>query len=416
MRVRHVVGMVAATLVALPLGMTGAGAAGQGAPDDRAGAAAAVSVLSGVQRADLEAMAADAGVGLDEAVARFAWQDAFSVAATAVQEAYPDSFATSEITSEDPAVGTIRFTGTVPAGARALVAALPRSVEVRLVGGESLSAADVDRAVIAAHRAVRATGRVGDAVSSYDRAAGLVRVAAAPARLLSPTSRAAEARAIRDALPASAGRVEVVLVDEVAGREEARNGGGRLESDGSSGLACTSGFNVVNSAGTTGIATAGHCPNGMTHENMSGETEVDLTFRSGHVGQWGDFQWHTSTDTEPDNFYWDSGDLRDVSARANPSDDQTICRYGRTTARECDTVDDLSTCVTVDGVEACRLVRMNSDEAEGGDSGGPWYSGNTAYGFHKGQTSCGFLWASTCDVWSRVTYIDDALGVTVRTS
>jgi hypothetical protein len=47
---------------------------------------------------------------------------------------------------------------------------------------------------------------------------------------------------------------------------------------------------------------------------------------------------------------------------------------------------------------------------------GPWYYGNTAYGFHIGQASCGFLWAATFDLCSRVTCIDDPLGVTVKTA
>ncbi len=54
---------------------------------------------------------------------------------------------------------------------------------------------------------------------------------------------------------------------------------------------------------------------------------------------------------------------------------------------------------------------MNRDTATGGDSGGPWYYGNTAYGLHGGQVS---TWLGTRDFWTRVTYLDDALGLSVR--
>ena len=370
------------------------------------------------ERTDLLAIAQSEGVSLEEAVDRFAWQDKFAIAATAVEEAYPEAFSGAEITSETPAVATIRFAGAVPAGVGDVLAELPSSVRVELVPGEAMTAAEIDGAVIEAHRAVSATGKVRNSASWYDSAAGVVRVAAQP-REAGHRSRAAltvEARLIRESLPLSAGPVDLVLDPGAGGADEARNGGGRLENSGSSGLACTAGFNVINSAGTTGVATAGHCGNSLSHENTNGAAEYALTYRSQHLGQWGDFQWHTSTDTEPDDFYYNASSIRDVSARANPVDSQTICRFGHNTGAQCSRVEDLSTCVTVDGVEACRLVRMENDEAGGGDSGGPWYYGNTAYGFHKGQTSCGFLWLSTCDVWSRVTYIDDALGVTVRTS
>jgi hypothetical protein len=61
---------------------------------------------------------------------------------------------------------------------------------------------------------------------------------------------------------------------------------------------------------------------------------------------------------------------------------------------------------------------MNDDEADVGDSGGPWYYGQTAYGYHQGSVGlgCGFLGLFSCDVWSRASYIDEALNVSVRTS
>lgn len=44
-------------------------------------------------------------------------------------------------------------------------------------------------------------------------------------------------------------------------------------------------------------------------------------------------------------------------------DGQTLCRFGRSTGATCSEVNDLSLCSTVNGVEICRLVRMNDDEA-----------------------------------------------------
>lgn len=263
---------------------------------------------------------------------------------------------------------------------------------------------------------------VQQTLSTYDRELNLVVVTASPRGGtvpdgVTPAELGNRARVLSEGLPPSVGRVRVTLDPAVTGGgSDARMGGGRLEISGQSQLWCTAGFNVVNSAGTSGVATAGHCSDTLTHENTNGATEYALTLQSQHQGTWGDFQWHTSTDGEPDDFYYNATSTRDVAAVANPSDNQTICRFGHATGAQCSTVVDTELCATLDGINKCHLVRMDVDEADGGDSGGPWYYNTTAYGFHTGYVGCGFLWQNSCDVWSRATYIDDALGVTVRTS
>lgn len=369
--------------------------------------------LSAAERADLALIAESEGIGTEEAMDRVAWQNDFAMAATALQEAYPESFAHAEITSEWPAVGSIWFVGPVPLGASELLASVPEGVNVELIPGAELSAEAVDAAVIEVHRAVSATGLVSDVVTSYDRESGLVRVIAQPLR--SEEDLKSQEQGIRSMLPERLAPFDVVLDARIGARDEVRKGGGRLEWSGTPDLACTGGFNVIKPNGTTGVATAGHCDNSLTHENTNGDLEVDLNFQAGHRGDWGDFQWHKSPEGESDNFFNDWTSTRDVIAWSNPVDGQTLCRFGRRTGAACNQVADLSTCSTVNGVEVCRLVRMDDDQADGGDSGGPWYFNETAYGFHKGSVSCGFLWLSSCDVWSRASYIDETLGVSVRT-
>ena len=369
--------------------------------------------LSVAERQDLTLIAESEGIGTDEAMDRVAWQNDFAMAATAVQEAHPESFAYAEITSEMPAVGSISFVGSVPVDAYKLLTSVPAGVKVELIPGAELSAAAVDAAIIDVHHAVSATGLVGDVTTSYDHEAGLVRVAAQPK---SEEDLTGQEQAIRAMLPESLPRYEIVLDPQFGGRDDVRKGGGRLELSGEGYLECTAGFNVIKPNGTTGVATAGHCLNNLTHENGNGDPEVDLNFQEGHRGDWGDFQWHTSTEGESDNFFYNWNSVRDVIAWSNPVDGQTLCRFGQNTGATCSGVNDLSVCKTSDGTELCRLVRMNDDEAAGGDSGGPWYYGQTAYGYHQGSVGlgCGFLGLFSCDVWSRASYIDEALGVSVR--
>ncbi|WP_454856902.1 S1 family peptidase [Promicromonospora soli] len=368
---------------------------------------------------ELAIVAAQRGITVAEADAAIGWQDSFARLATDLESAHPADFAGAEISSEVPAVGTIRFKGVVPAGVgQQLTLEALDGFNVRLEGGAGLSAVDVDELVIDVHSAVRdvAKDRLAEMVSYYDKSQRKVIVTARPLDLagLDLASSNVAATEIVAALPSRLESVaDVVLDTSLSNATEARYGGGRLEASGGSTLRCTSGFNVRGS-GTTGVATAGHCANGLTHENVSGGIEFSLDYQSGHRGNWGDFQWHTSAESEPDDFYYIAGVRRDVSARVNPVVGQTLCRYGHATGAHCNTVSDTSLCATLDGIETCRLVRMTGDTAEGGDSGGPLYYGTSAYGFHTGQVGCAII--TTCDVWSRVTYIDDALGVTVRIS
>lgn len=61
----------------------------------------------------------------------------------------------------------------------------------------------------------------------------------------------------------------------------------------------------------------------------------------------------------------------------------------------------------------CNLVQMDARRATGGDSGGPVFWGNTAYGFHQGWRYDPF-WPFDRDLFSRADRIDNALGVNVQ--
>lgn len=373
-------------------------------------------VVSDDELVDLRRIARERGISTEEAIARFAWQNLFALLVTDIREKYPDSFSSAEVVSESPAGASIGFSGTVPEELDAMVRSAVPSVRVQVFGGEGLSQVEIDSLVIAAHRAVSKTGLAGDVVSSFDRETGRVMVAAGPGIGRSDDPVSLENQILK-ALPEEVtDRLDLRVIPSLGTGDDSRYGGGRLELAGSGDLKCTAGFNVRdNVTDVTGIATAGHCTNSLTHENQNGDPEYAATLQgSDYRGTWGDFQWHTTTDSEPDDFYYDEGLVRDVTGRAYAVENQTVCRFGVVTKAECDTVDDTSVCSTVDGYESCHLVKMDHDEAEGGDSGGPWYYGNTAYGFHKGSVSCGLLYLSSCDVWSQAMYIGNALGVTVR--
>jgi len=56
---------------------------------------------------------------------------------------------------------------------------------------------------------------------------------------------------------------------------------------------------------------------------------------------------------------------------------------------------------------------MEEDNTIGGDSGGPWFWINTAWGVHKGDV---LMSGSSRNVWSQGRWVNNALGVSIRTS
>lgn len=179
---------------------------------------------------------------------------------------------------------------------------------------------------------------------------------------------------------------------------------------------CTSGWSVMRIAtGTLGISSAGHCT-GIDQVNHPGHGLHALTFQGEHRGQWGDVEWYSSAEPEPDDFYSDAANIRDVAAvepRANIVVNESICFYGRSSnSRDCSLrVQDVSQACTNEGVFNDRLVMMNGrGVAIGGDSGGGFSFGNTAFGSVKGLCAPNFLNNLTFSV---ADLYDEAIGVRV---
>lgn len=61
-------------------------------------------------------------------------------------------------------------------------------------------------------------------------------------------------------------------------------------------------------------------------------------------------------------------------------------------------------------------MQVDEDNAWSGDSGGPWYSVNTAYGIHSRSSCIGYCAPNSGQSWfSAVRYLDDAVDAFVMT-
>jgi hypothetical protein len=174
---------------------------------------------------------------------------------------------------------------------------------------------------------------------------------------------------------------------------------------------CTTGFTVTKN-GTTGVSTDGHCGSGLnSYRDFHTGITHSMTYQSGYQATWGDFEWLTTSGTEVDDFYVnDLGTLRDVSGIDNPALGTPFSYYGRASrASWPQTV--AYTNVVTSGPE--HLNCGSEYHVIGGDSGGPVYNGTLAEGLVYGWI---VLDGFKRDCWSQARYIDDAIGVSIKTS
>jgi streptogrisin C len=180
---------------------------------------------------------------------------------------------------------------------------------------------------------------------------------------------------------------------------------------------CTIGF-VVTDGIRNGIVTAAHCPDVLTYAEPGGGT-VELPF----VGQWGwsfqDVQVNVAEAARDPLFYADAKKMaaRVPAAqrpRASTRAGDFVCHRGERTGYSCGEVELVDYAPPGDlcgGPCAPDWVTVRGADCGGGDSGGPVFSGDVAFGIMKGATwdrsgKCDFYYYMSLDYlpkgWSLV--------------
>lgn len=191
------------------------------------------------------------------------------------------------------------------------------------------------------------------------------------------------------------------------------------------GISCSAGFGAYSPAGAPLVLTAGHCTDDGTAKSADLESPASATDRLlGAVGfsQFGgtNNSWITGDEASPGNIGTDIAVIQSIRPgldvqpavtrwAATPADDpanpgptavkvigttapfpgQAVCRSGRTDGWSCGTVDEVGIYVVAGitpdpaDLRAFRGFLSNSVQSSGGDSGGPWISGNFAVGTHS---------------------------------
>ncbi|HHX42792.1 MAG TPA: hypothetical protein GX714_02225 [Chloroflexi bacterium] len=150
---------------------------------------------------------------------------------------------------------------------------------------------------------------------------------------------------------------------------------------------CTSGFSVVHTDGTKGVATAGHCPGELTFEGVA------LPLRSRIYGGPWDVQWHRADHAfTVRNLFWEGTYNRYVyglKARDSQEIGETVCRYGRTRGYSCGHIEYRTLKPTGEKAPpdaTYTYIWVLNAPTDFGDSGGPVFFNNTAYGIIHGTT------------------------------
>lgn len=171
-------------------------------------------------------------------------------------------------------------------------------------------------------------------------------------------------------------------IENVPGTFSLRLSGGQAIYGG--GYRCSLGFNV-RSGSTYYFLTAGHCGNVAStwYSNSSQSTRIGTTYDSWFPGNDFALVQYTTTGTPAGNVYLYNGSYQDIASAGTPSVGQTVYRSGSTTGVHSGTVTALNSTVNYAEGTVTGLIRT-SVCAEGGDSGGPLYSGTVAYGLTSG--------------------------------
>ena len=341
--------------------------------------------LSTAMAGQMQSIAGQKGISYETAVARYGWHNDFALMVGRIREASPNSVTSAGVAGDRGA--WVSFSGAVPASAELEIADFinthsPFDIETR--PNKGYSERELATAIEVVHYGLLNRSDVADATTSFESGTITAKV------LLEdgvPDSVLDELRSVASQKLVDSTRADIVdhittSVDKMnplnAGKlhNSSKHAGGEVLLG--TELFCTSGFGTKTSSGVRGIATAGHCPNSLTDDGHT------LSFRGEHQGSYGDFQWHTGPDAEGDDFYRGNSsnteaDMQDISGVDDPFHGQVLCRNGAANHQQCDDVRKLNVCHSF----YCNLVQMDTDTSEGGDSGGPYFSGTTAYGITR---------------------------------
>lgn len=368
--------------------------------------------LTRAQRKDIGTIAQQNHWSFETAAKRIAWQDRFAAVVRGIRADHTGSYAGAAITGRGRGAW-IAFADEVPDGVAERIDGLP--VPVKLIGDRGFSEEELARSLNRTYTETTSRPDVRDAVGSYDIATGKIELDVLPARTVrSGAARESALARLAPKRPANrAISVEMGLLKRPDGVTDSDMYGGGVVYLPIEGRRCTAAFTVFDRfSRREGISTAHHCASRTLryyqHQARS-YTTIERVDRK--AGSSGDIAWYTPGAYEPTNeFYYAYGKLRPVRETGDPVVGQSVCNFGRTTGYKCATVYRNNVCR--EAGKYCGLTAVTKEVTDFGDSGGPWFLYNTAFGVHSARTSIN---GAVRSLFTPINKLSD-LGVRVITS
>lgn len=323
---------------------------------------------------------------LADAIDRYAWQEEFAEVTNRLAQTFPDEYAGARIVGDGLSTW-IGFRAEVPALAADLVDSLPKPVE--LVRGRGFTQDELIAALEQSYYKVYRWPDIANAAGTVDIETGVITIEAEPSTELGFVQREQLRAALTQAPgPNPAITLRLIVVDELPAYEtEGHMRGGAYFSPSQSRSApgrCTTGFSVRTSTNSArGVATAGHCAQSVVrrhYQNHGSSSWSSYGREAWHVGTHGDVGWYGRHANPLPQFFSSWNGIRLVTANRAASEGQRLWVFGTTSGQRSAIVDATGNCIA----GMCNLVAMDRDVTAGGDSGGPWFTGNTAVGIHSG--------------------------------
>ncbi|MFF5105809.1 S1 family peptidase [Streptomyces sp. NPDC000134] len=150
---------------------------------------------------------------------------------------------------------------------------------------------------------------------------------------------------------------------------------------------CTVGFNA-RSGSTMFALISGRCAQGAGstwYADAALTTVVGVTTGVSYPGNdYATVRYTNTAVSYPGEVSLGGGATRDITAAANPVVGQAVCHVGRTTGYRCGTVQAVNVTVNFGGGGIVSGLFRSNICSEGGDTGGPAFSGGTALGIIVG--------------------------------
>jgi streptogrisin C len=355
--------------------------------------------LTDAETQDLQALAKSKGQSVADLARRYRDRESFDSLTTALAQS-PTYVQAGYVTDSDDAEVWIRFTRRPDQAVLDKIAG-ELSYKVRIEYGSRLGWDELNTTMERLFLLTDSQPGVADAGASIDPNTDSITITyTGPDQSLPSATVLADAvmkTAAADPLVAVSSRqVQVTFTkseDETTSATEATVRGGYSLSTDTVEADCTSGI-PISQGGQSGLATAMHCPNGLRYGGVNDtgiiqyRNAASTTSSGAHI----DLQWHStlSGNSTSASFYVAPSTIRSVNAANNAVVNDYVCHYGLGSYMEtgngygCDYVYQLAVCYTPEDLEFCGLAALDSHITTFGDSGGPWFNGNTMKGVHSG--------------------------------